>query len=181
MWCVVLCGVVWVMWRCWDGCGGEGDGWVVFEEFGYHIGRPVPHTICMTFVLRDLPPFLLSCHSLFDSHLTLIFLPFTISHQFPFIPSSNRSISIHILGMDSTQCIIDRFKPVFHEIEARRDDGHSEEIAEPFTVISYVPLIWIEGWNQYWRVGFLWYGCEWCTPFHFILIYYPNRAHEFDI
>ena len=141
----MLCGVVWVMWRCWDGCGGEGDGCVVFEEFGYHIGRPVPHTICMTFVLRDLPPFLLSCHSLFDSHLTLIFLPFTISHQFPFIPSSNRSISIHILGMDSTQCIIDRFKPVFHEIEARRDDGHSEEIAEPFTVISYVPLIWIEG------------------------------------
>lgn len=28
MWSDVLCcvGDVWVMWRCWDGCGGEGDG-----------------------------------------------------------------------------------------------------------------------------------------------------------
>ena len=181
MWCVVLCGVVWVMWMCWGVGGREGGGWGAFEWFGYHIGWPVPSTTYTIFVLCDLYPFLLPCHSSCDSSLILLFISFYISHQFLFIPSSNRSISIHLLGMDSMQCIIDRFKPVFHEIAAREDDGHSEEIAEPFTVISYVPLIWIEGWNQYWRVGFLWYGCEWCTPFHFILIYYPNRAHEFDI
>ena len=173
-WCVCNVEVLGWGWR-------EGGGWGVFKEFGNDIGWPVPHTTCTTFGLCDLYPFLLPCHPSFNSHLILLVISCYTSYHFLFIPSSNRSISIHLLGMDSTQCIIDRFKPVFHEIEARRDDGHSEEIAEPFTVISYVPLIWIEGWNQYWRVGFLWYGCEWCTPFQFILIYYPNRAHEFDI
>lgn len=109
----------------------------------------------MTFVLCDSYPFLLPCHSSFDSHIILLFLLFFISHQFLFIPSSNRSISIHLLGMDSTQCIIDRFKPVFHEIAAREDDGHSEEIAVPSTVFPYVPLICIEGGTQYWRVDLL--------------------------